>query len=408
MTPPHLHLDYESFSLADITEVGAYRYAFDPSTEILCAAMALGDEEPVAWYQEVWWTQDHPDDYWVCPGIPSADFEPYWDALENPDVLIYAHNAQFEYAMSQALMWKTWGIKPPDISRFRCTMSLARRAALPGKLEKLSEFLGGQVKDAAGKRLIKKFSMMQPAKKPTKKNPAGVPVHRIRPQDDPEDFARFVDYCKQDVRAEQHVAQRLAYFDEPINNKNYTLHEVINARGVPVNVAALRHAQKLIDEETEIVSRQFKELTGFEVTQGAKVLAWARENGYPYEDLQAATVESFLDDAPRSDLERVVRTALRLRASVSYAAIKKVQTMLACVGPGDNRIRGMLNHHGATTGRSTNSLVQFQNMKRPTIKNSEAAYRDICAGISREMLELVYGPPLEVISSTIRHFVEDV
>lgn len=285
---PHLHLDYESFSLADITEVGAYRYAFDPSTEILCAAMALGSEEPV-----VWTCVEEIGDWGFPVGV---DLTPYWDALEDPDVLIYAHNAQFEYAMSQALMWKTWGIKPPDIRRFRCTMSLARRAALPAKLEKLSEFLGGQVKDAAGKRLIKKFSMMQPAKKPTKKNPAGIPVHRIRPQDDPEDFARFVDYCKQDVRAEQHVAQRLAYFDEPINNANYTLHEIINARGVPVNVTALRHAQKLIDEETELVSRQFKELTGFEVTQGAKVLSWARENGYPYEDLQAATVESFLGE----------------------------------------------------------------------------------------------------------------
>lgn len=283
MPPPHLHLDYESFSLADITEVGAYRYAFDPSTEILCAAMALDNEEPVSWE----------------PGASDLDLrqiDDYWDALEDPDVLIYAHNAQFEYAMNQALMWKTWGIKPPHISRFRCTMSLARRAALPGKLEKLSEFLGGQVKDAAGKRLIKKFSMMQPAKKPTKKNPEGMPVHRIRPQDDPEDFARFVDYCKQDVRAEQHVAQRLAYFGDPLNDANYTLHEVINERGVPVNVMALRHAQKLIDEETEIVSRKFKELVGLEVTQGAKILAWARENGYDREDLQAATVESFLGE----------------------------------------------------------------------------------------------------------------
>lgn len=104
----------------------------------------------------------------------------------------------------------------------------------------------------------------------------------------------------------------------------------------------------------------------------------------------------------------LVRTALRLRASVSYAAIKKVKTMLACVGPGDNRIRGMFAHHLATTGRSGGMLVQMQNLKRPTIDNSEAAYRDICAGISREMLEIVYGAPLEVISSCIRHFVEDV
>lgn len=395
MPLPRLHLDYESFSQADITEVGGYRSSADESTELLCAAMSLGDEEPVAWWG----------------GMGDAELsklDRHFDALENPEVIIMAHNAGFEYAMSQALMWKTWGIQPPHISRFRCTMSLARRAALPAKLETLSTFLGGQVKDAAGKRLIRKFSMMQQAKKETKKRPA-MPIHRIRPEDDPEDFARFVEYCRQDVRAEQEVARRLAYFDEPINNKNYTLHEIINARGVAVNITALRHAQKLIDEETEIVSQKFRELTGFEVTQGAKILTWVRENGYPYEDLQAATVEQFLESEEEKIGEPgIAEEALRLRASVSYAAIKKVATMLACVGPGDNRIRGLLNHHGATTGRSTNSLVQFQNMKRATIKNSEAAYRDICAGISREMLEIVYGPPLEVIASSIRHFVEDV
>lgn len=284
----HLHLDYEWFCPLDITEAGIYRCSFDPGTEIICAAMALDNEEPISWTPGSEFSED--------------DFllERYWDALEDPDVLIYAHNAQFEYAMSQALMWETWGIKPPDIRRFRCTASLARRAALPAKLEKLSEFLGTVVKDKEGKRLIKKFAMLQKPDKPTKKNPVIPPErqvpYRIRPEDAPEDFARFVDYCKQDVRAEQEVARRLAYFDEPINNANYTLHEIINARGVTVNITALRHAQRLIDEETEIVSIKFRELVGFEITQTAKVLAWAQENGYPYDDLQAATVENFLGE----------------------------------------------------------------------------------------------------------------
>lgn len=337
-----------------------------------------------------------------------AKLDPYFDALEDSSILVTAHNAQFEYAMSQALMKKTWGIEPPHISRFRCTASLARRAALPAKLEKLSEFLGTVVKDKEGKRLIKKFSMMQPAKKPTKKNPNGVPVCRIRPQDDWEDFCRFMDYCKQDVRAEQEVARRLAYFDEPINNKNFTLHEIINARGVTVNLKALRHAQKLIDEETEIVSRKFRELTGLEFTQTNAVLTWARSNGYPYGDLQAATVEQFLEEEEKKIGEPgIAEVALRLRASVSYAAVKKVRKMIDCAGPNDNRIRGSHIHHGATTGRASATLVQTQNLKRPTIDNSEAAYREICDGISRDMLELVYGPPLEVISSCIRHFVHN-
>lgn len=67
----------------------------------------------------------------------------------------------------------------------------------------------------------------------------------------------------------------------------------------------------------------------------------------------------------------------------------------------------MLNHSGAGTGRWTASLIQPQNFKRPTIKYSEEAYGEICDGVSREMLECCYGPVLEVISSSIRHFMGD-
>lgn len=395
--PRHLHLDFETFSEVDIRDVGAYRYANDPSTEILCAAMAFDDEEPVAWDCTMTdeWETDH--------------LKPYFDSIRSPEVLIWCHNAMFEGAICQALLEKTWGTPCPDLSRFRCTMSLARRAALPGKLETSAEVLDlPHKKDNRGKALIKKFSVMQPAKKPTKAHPNGLPPRRIRPQDEPEAFREFVEYCRQDVRVEQMVSKRLAYFDEPINNANYSLDAKINARGVPVNLKALRHAQKLIDEETEIVSRQFRELTGFEATQNAVLLKWVNENGYEFENLQAETIDTFLDEKEKECSTDIVVQALKLKQSIAYASIKKVKTMLECAGPHDNRIRGTLNHHGATTGRWTASLTQMQNMKRPTIKQSEAAYREICNGISRDMLELCYGPVLEVISSCVRHFVQDV
>lgn len=401
--PKHLHLDFETFSEADIRDVGAYRYANDPSTEILCAAMAFDNEEPVIWN---------------CTDPEMGKFfcSDHLEALEDPEVLIYAHNAMFESAICQALLQKTWGIPAPALERFRCTMSLARRASLPGKLEKLAEVLHlGNQKDKRGKALLKKFSMMQPAKKPSKKHPNGLPPHRIRPEDDPAAFAELLAYCQQDVRAEQEVVRKLSYFDEPINNANYTLDQKINARGVPVNLTALRHAQKLIDDETAIVSAKFRELTGFEVTQNAVLLKWLNEDlGYSFENLQAETIDTFLEqyEAHPSNPGDFIQVgigvqALRLKQSIAYASIKKVKTMLECAGPHDNRIRGMLNHHGATTGRWTASLVQFQNMKRPTIKHSEDAYREICEGVSREMLECCYGPVLEVISSCIRHFVHD-
>ena len=426
--PRHLHLDFETFcGSVDIRDVGAYRYANAPDCEILCAAMAFDNDEPVIWHAGL-------------DEIDAMEIEPYFDALRDPSTQIWAHNAMFESAICQALLQKTWGIPAPDLSRFRCTMSLARRASLPGKLEKLAEVLKlGNQKDTRGKSLLKKFSMMQPAKKPTKKYPNGLPPRRIRPEDEPEAFAELLEYCKQDVRAEQEVVRKLSYFDEPINNANYTLDQRINARGVPVNLTALRHAQKLIDEETAIVSAKFRELTGFEVTQNAVLLKWVNENGYSFDNLQAETVDTFLEEQEgkickrcngagetgtdadiecegflscpdcggTSDKPDKVFDALKLKQSIAYASIKKVKTMLECAGPHDNRIRGLHNHHGATTGRWTHSLVQPGNFKRPTIKFSEDAYREICEGVSREMLECCYGPVLEVISSSIRHFIHD-
>lgn len=407
MLPRRLHIDYETFSKVELNDVGAYRYAFDPSTEILCAAMALDDAEPVVW------------DCWSMEC--SDELERHWDALEDPEVLIYAHNAQFEIAVSAALMKKTWHIKPPDISRWRCAMSIARRAALPGSLQKLGEVLGlSTQKDKRGKALMQKFSMMQKPKKATKKKEA-IPSHRIYPKDDPAAFAEFLEYCKTDVIVEREATKLLWYFDDDLNNRNYTLHEKINARGVAVNLVALRHAQRLIDEETELVSKHFRELTGFEFTQNNVLLEWLHGQGCHLDNLQAETIDNYLEqEEDKIGEPGIAEIALHMKQSVAYVSIKKVQTMLDCAGPMDNRIRGMLNHHGATTGRSTNSLVQFQNMKRPeghlaaeTYKGSkkswsEVAYQAICEGISRDELEMCFGPVLEVISSCIRHFVHDV
>lgn len=413
--PPHLHLDFETFSKVDLKKVGAYRYAFDPSTEILCAAMALGDGEPVVWFPEI---QDIQCDE---NGEP-VFLEPYWDALENPEVLIYAFSAQFEIAICTALFEKTWGIKCPDLNRFRCVQSIARRAALPSKLDTLAKALSlEQQKDNRGTQLIKKFSVMQKAPRVTKKNPLGGQPFRIRPEDDPTAFAEFCTYSQQDVRTEQEVAQKLKYFDDDLNNSNYSLDARINARGVTVNIGALENAQRIIEEETEIVSKRFRELVGCEITQGAEFLKWLHSKGCHLDNLQADTIEEFLGEAYSVDEQgQKCLDALRMKQSVAYAAIKKIPTMLAAVGPHDNRIRGLLTHHAATTGRWGASLVQWQNMKRPSpeyaaetyegsgVTWGETAYLDICNGISRDMLELCYGPPLEVIASCIRHFVHDV
>ncbi len=281
--PQRLHQDYETFSLADLKKVGAYHYARHPSTEILCAAFALDDQPPMLW---------HP----AMSDRELAAIDPYFDALENPEIPIYAFNAQFEITIGESLMEKTWGIKAPDIHRYHCIQSIARRANLPASLDKLSEVLGNkEVKDKKGKKLIKLFCEMQKDKDATKHKPA-VPAHRVWPKDRPKEFAEFLAYCAQDVRTDQEALRKLSYFEDAFNDANFTLTAVINARGVPVNLPALQHAQKLIDEETEVVSAKFRELTGINITQGAEFLKWLHGEGVHLDDLQAETIEVYLKE----------------------------------------------------------------------------------------------------------------
>jgi hypothetical protein len=139
---PILHRDIETRSTLNLTKVGAWRYAADPSTEVLCIAYAV-DDEPVA--------------IWV-PGEPIP--EPFIAAAADPDWLIAAHNDQFEAAIEEKLLNPRFGWSIIPIKRHRCTMAMALANALPASLTGATEALSLALpKDAEGHRL-----MMQMAK----------------------------------------------------------------------------------------------------------------------------------------------------------------------------------------------------------------------------------------------------
>lgn len=381
------HLDFETRSRADLKKVGAFRYANDPSTEILCVAISEDDEEPVLWaFGSVDFTNEH-----ALALIAEISF--------NPEALVYAHNASFEIAISDALWERTFGCPPPRHDQWRCTMAMARRAALPASLDKCSQALGlTQKKDARGSSLIRKFCV--PAKN----------GNFLNPEDDPDAFKDLCDYCVQDVRVEKAIHKKLHAFElKGLHLSVFQLTLDINTRGIPVNLDALQKAQKIIDAETERLTTEFQRITGLLPTQTAKVLAWLKSVGYEGDNLRAETLEEALDDE-EFDASTPYGAALSLKKQISYASLKKVAAMIACAGPHDNRVRGTLNDYGAGTGRWSASLIQPQNFKRPSKhleKLTESIYRDIIAGADAAYLSLVYGPPLECISSCIRHFIHD-
>jgi len=380
------HLDYETFSEADLPNCGSFRYAYDPSTEILCAAIARDDGEPVIWVNPI-----H-----RYPGSPhNPDSEALFIELTKSDEPVYAHNVLFELPITEAL-------KPfiLDRKRWRCTAAMARRAGLPHALGKLAEKLGlEQQKDRSGAVLIRKFSLLQKD------------GSRILPKDDPEAFKKFCDYCVQDVRTEQAVHKKLAAFElKGFPLEVFQTDLEINARGLPVNLDAIGKAKAIVEDAAATTREAFKQLTGLEPTQGVAFLDWLKERGYEHEDLRADTIEEFLD-SDECDLDGEVGQALSLRRLVSFAATKKLNSFEAFAGPHDNRVRGILMYYGAIrTGRWSSSGPQIQNAKKPPKHleaHTDAIYRDICRGASVDEINFNYGNPIECVASCIRHFVQD-
>lgn len=401
------HLDFETYSDADLKSFGAFRYASDPSTEILIMAIAKNDG---------------PVETWVA-GVGECEAVSLLQEAIRDGAPIYAHNAQFEAAVCRYNLAKTFGIEPPELSQWRCTAAMARRAAIPSNLAGAGEFLNiEQAKDQGGKALIRKFSI---PRKPTKKDPRA----RIMPADEPEAFSGFVEYCRQDVEAEREIHKKLSFFEmrgSILESFQFDLR--MNSRGVPVNVKALEQVNRMIDDYTERLGKQFFDITGgIKHTRRQACLEWFKVNGYPFDNLQVAQVDSVLkngrngwscrqvvgvEGAERTmvmvkpvDITAEAFEALAIRANISFAAVKKVPTMLGAVCP-DGYVRGSLLWSGAErTHRWSGRIIQPQNFRRPTIKGTEEAYSLICDGTDIETIEMLFGPFLEVVASCIRHFI---
>jgi len=381
------HLDYETRSAADIKAVGAFRYAEDPSTEIVCAAIARDDEQPLLWVNPKF----EFDDMYECRSSPGV--EELLKEMNESNAPVYAHNSPFEHSITNHCPNNHWF--RIGINRWRCTAAMARRAAIPASLEKAAETLGlAEQKDRRGKSLITKFSI------PKTDGTFTQPIERQA------DFIDFCNYCLQDVRVEQGIHQALKHFEMTGDVlAAFQADMAINSRGLPVNVDALMHAQKLIDAKEEELSQRFRELTGFSHGQNKVYLDWLREHGYQGDNLQAGTIDEQLEGAV-SDIPEVGES-LRLKQALSFAAVKKIKAMIRCASD-DNRVRGSLQFYGAATGRWSGKLIQPQNFKKtPKEGWTHQMYADLRNKCSTSHIELFYGGLLESLSYCIRHFIHD-
>ena len=146
-------VDIETYSAADLTEVGVHRYVEDPTFEVLLIAYSV-DDGPVIVIDEMTMSSEDAERH----------FE-FFDLLVDPAVTKYAYNAAFE--RSCLAKW-TGEEMPPE--QWHCTMVHALMCGLPGSLAAVGMALGlpeDKLKDKQGKALIDYFC--KPCK-PTKAN----------------------------------------------------------------------------------------------------------------------------------------------------------------------------------------------------------------------------------------------
>jgi DNA polymerase len=364
-----LHRDIETRSAIDLADVGAWRYAGDPNTDVWCVAYAVDDAPPQIW----------------IPGHPIPD--EFNVATQNPDWIVVAHNDQFETAIERRVLAPRYGWPIIPIERHCCTMAMASAAALPAALGTVAEVLELSArKDEQGSRLMRMLA--RPRKPRASEDPSGIFWH-----DDPERLQCLHDYCRQDVEVERELFHRLP----PLTDSEralWALDATINCRGFYTDGPLLEAASRIAAAAGQAVQEELARITAGELNstdQVAALLAWLREHGCEVKDLRKPTLKHALR---RKDLDRVVRRVIELRLCAAHAAAAKIDTLLAW-RDADGRVRGTLRFHGAGTGRWTGHGPQPQNFKRDS--DGIEAKRIAVATGDLAHLQKLYPQPLEAV-----------
>jgi DNA polymerase bacteriophage-type len=366
---PWLTFDIETYSEADLTQVGAYAYAEHPSSEVTIISWKYCGAATRHWQ------------FW--PG--GDDLEEFANYLRDPEVLLVAHNAQFERVCLGGHMGADLGLPHIGIQtgRWRCSAALAMVNGLPSGLKNVGAVLDLPLqKDKRGEELIKLLCM--PAKtgkaKGTRKHYPGETA----------EWNEFVAYCRRDTDVEELVwTHKAMRHPDETWWRDYALHEEINDRGIQIDTPLVREMLRFITEAKRPVVEECKAICGFGPGQVAALTGWLEERCCPVDELDKDGVGTLL----RHELTDEVRRVLELRLDYAKSSVGKYSAMVKRTS-GDERLRGSQRYNGALTGRPTGEGVQVYNFPRKVAKDPVAVRDDLMRGTLQ--------PDMRVASSMLR------
>lgn len=395
-------LDFETTSKINLKKAGAYRYAEDPSTQVICLCYQVDAGEVHCWRPT------------PLEGNPTA--------LEllarDPTMIFVAHGSQFEKAIWRKIMVPRYGFSDKPNKYWDDTMAECAMKALPLGLGDVAKVLRlPNQKDTEYRGLLKRVD----------KGDWSEPT-----------IDGVIKGCRMDVLAERDVHTRVGALTEG-ERKVWLLDQRINERGVRLDMAFVAKAQEVIDKASRPMLAEFAEITGgLKPTQRDRFKDWLTIEGVDVPDLKKDTIEALLgrdeeDDDEQSpdaedprggedtgsddvadpvDLSYAVRRALGIRRVLGSASIKKLQRMRDCVCA-DGRARGLVQYHAASTGRFGGRILQPHNFPIAQIMTIDGRGREVPLDPSPKVdaimtgdpdyVAAMIGDPVETVISSLRH-----
>ena len=325
----YLFADLETFSPLNLPQVGSFRYAED--CEILLWGYAIDNEPARVWDCTNPQTKEMPE------ALAKALKE-----VQAGERKIVWHNGM----MFDTVVLAAHGYHIP-LEMIVDTMVIAYQHGLPGALGDLCDVLRmptDKAKDKDGKRLVQLFCKPQPE------------CYKVRRHDrytKPEDWIKFVNYCRLDVEAERELFKALPKWNcTEWEHRLQVLDAEINRRGVKVDIELAKAAVELSERRKGILAEETQRQTNGEVgaaTQRDALIDYmAREYGWKIDTMTKAELEKRVDDP---SVPEPVRELLKLRLMSTKTSIQKFKALLRRVNK-DGRMRGGLQFRGAArTGR---------------------------------------------------------
>lgn len=378
----NIHIDLETYSSVDLKQSGIYAYTESLDFEILMFAYCI-DDEPV---QIV--------DLAAGEKIPNSLIELILDSKTTKK----AHNAAFERTCLKKI-----NLDVP-IEEWECTQVKAAYCGLPLSLKDIGKVLNLKqfAKDSSGAALIRFFSIPI---KPTRAN--GMRLRNMY-YHDKEKWENFKSYCKQDVESEREISRILKDIPFPeFERINYIQDQIINDRGIGVDVDFVNKAEKLRIQNSEDNTQSLKDITNLvNPNSAAQLKTWLSDA--LLKDIKSLAKEEIpvvlkLAEASAIEGDEDTLEAIKLKISLSKTSLKKYTAILKCLCE-DGRVRGLFQFYGANrTGRWAGRLVQLQNLTRNYLKNLDEARAEVKAH-NYDDLKMIYDPKdmPDVLSQLIR------